>query len=173
MINIIPENGSETTKQISVAISRSSMSLALLLLLGSTGWFAWCWYQDTRFSRDGTVTTGHVSSSRTQTSSRKGKTYTTLAIDYDYKTQKGEPNKGRDYVKTWKHRPSSSLGSKPANNAALTVEYLNSSPETSRIVIPNRYADDYLFSILGIIAGVGLLVVRTISGLSARRRSQL
>ena len=125
-----------------------------------------------RFMREGTNATGRITSSSTQTSSRKGKSYTTQIIHYSYEVEGGASQQGQDSVKTWRHKPSSASAFKPQSNDEIVVEYLKSSPEKSRIVIPNRYGDEYLFSILAMVAGGLFFLTRFINSQSTRLRLQ-
>lgn len=171
-IAIIPENIEQITAQKKQSSSRWTLLLAALLFFGGIGSYGWWLYQDMKFVGDGTNTTGRVTSSTTQSTSRKGKTYTTNTINYTYETEQGTKQQGRDSVKTWRHRPNSDAALRPKNNDELVVEYLKSSPQASRIVIPNRYGDEYLFSILALISGGGLLLIRFINSQKTRIRLQ-
>jgi len=171
-VSVIPENIQQTNAQKKLSSSRWKLLLAALFFFGGIASYGWLLYQDMKFVGDGTNTTGRVTSSTTQTTSRKGKTYTTNTINYSYETEQGTTHQGRDSVKTWRHNPNSAAALKPKNNDELVVEYLKSSPQASRIVIPNRYGEEYLFSILAIIAGVCLILIRFINSQTTRIRLQ-
>jgi hypothetical protein len=171
-VDIIPENASLLKAEQKKATSRSFLRWAILFFLGGIGSYGWWLYQDMRFMREGTNATGRITSSSTQTSSRKGKSYTTQIIHYSYEVEGGASQQGQDSVKTWRHKPSSASAFKPQSNDEIVVEYLKSSPEKSRIVIPNRYGDEYLFSILAMVAGGLFFLTRFINSQSTRLRLQ-
>lgn len=163
-IRIVPENFSELKAQKQSQLSSSFLRYALILLLGGIGSYGWWLYQDFRYLGDGTNATGRVVSSSSQTSSRKGKTYLTQTIQYSYEVAGGGTQKGKDYVKTWRHKPTSQTAYKPKVDDEIVVEYLKSSPADSRIVIPNRYSNEYLLSIIAVIGGICFFLVRFIYG---------
>lgn len=119
------------------------MILATLLLLGGLGAKGWCFFQDWRFQSDGIQTTATIDSWTTQTSRNKGRSLRTHAIDYHFMTDDGKAVSGRDWVKSWRHRPKSESGLVPEKNQDLSVEYLKADPKTSRIVIPDRYDGEH------------------------------
>ena len=171
-VEITPENASLLKAEQKKATSRSFLRWAILFFLGGIGSYGWWLYQDMRFMREGTNATGRITSSSTQTSSRKGKSYTTQIIHYSYEVEGGASQQGKDSVKTWRHKPSSASAFKPQSKDEIVVEYLKSSPEKSRIVIPNRYGDEYLFSILAMVAGGLFFLTRFINSQSTRLRLQ-
>ena len=171
-VEFIPENALLLRAENKSATSKSFLRLALLIFLGGIGSYGWWLYQDIRFIGEGTKTTGRITSSNTQSSSSKGKSYTTQIIHYSYEAEGGASQQGKDSVKTWRHKPSSASAFKPQSNDEIVVEYLKSSPEKSRIVIPNRYGEEYLFSILAMVAGGSFFLARFINFQSTRVRLQ-
>ena len=169
-VDFIPENALLLRAENKSAMSKGFLRLALLFFLGGIGSYGWWLYQDIRFIGEGANATGRITSSSTQTSSRKGKSYTTQIIHYSYEVEGGASQRGKDSVKTWRHKPSSSSAFKPQSNDEIVVEYLKSSPEKSRIVIPNRYGEEYLFSILAMVAGGSFYLTRFINSQSTRAR---
>ena len=171
-VEFIPENALLLRAENKSATSKSFLRLALLFFLGGIGSYGWWLYQDIRFIGEGTKTTGRITSSNTQSSSSKGKSYTTQIIHYSYEAEGGASQQGKDSVKTWRHKPSSASAFKPQSNDEIVVEYLKSSPEKSRIVIPNRYGEEYFFSILAMVAGGSFFLARFINFQSTRVRLQ-
>ena len=171
-VDFIPENALLLRAENKSATSKSFLRLALLIFLGGIGSYGWWLYQDKRFIGEGAKATGRITSSSTQTSSRKGKSYTTQIIHYSYEAEGGASQQGKDSVKTWRHKPSSSSAFKPQSNDEIVVEYLKSSPEKSRIVIPNRYGEEYFFSILAMVHGGLFFLARFINFQSTRVRLQ-
>ncbi len=162
-IELIPENALLLKAEKKSETSKRFLQLAILFFVGGIGSYGWWLYQDMRFIGDGANVTGLIPSSSTQTSSRKGKSYTTQIISYSYEAQGGALQQGKDSVKTWRHEPNSPIALKPQSNDEIVVEYLKSSPEKSRIVIPNRYSEEYFFSIIAMIAGGSFFLTRFIN----------
>jgi len=169
-VEFIPENALLLRAEKKSATSKAFLRLALLFFLGGIGSYGWWLYQDLRFIGEGANATGRITSSSTQTSSRKGKSFTTQIIHYNYEVEGGASQQGKDSVKTWRHKPSSASAFKPQNNDEIVVEYLKSSPEKSRIVIPNRYGEEYLLSFLAMVAGGSFYLTRFINSQSTRAR---
>lgn len=168
----IPENALLLRAKKKSATSKAFLRLAILFFLGGIGSYGWWLYQDIRFIGEGANTTGRITSSSTRTTSGKGKSVTTQIIHYSYEVEGGVSQRGKDFVKTWRHKPSSASAVKPQNNDEIAVEYLKSSPEKSRIVIPNRYSEEYLLSILAMVAGGSFFLTRFINSQSTRARLQ-
>jgi hypothetical protein len=94
----------------------------------------------------------------------------TQTIQYSYEVAGGGTQKGKDYVKTWRHKPTSQTAYKPKVDDEIVVEYLKSSPENSRIVIPNRYSNEYLLSIIAVIGGICFFLIRFINAQPTSQR---
>lgn len=171
-ITIIPRDYSQIRLQKRSTHLRFMMINAALLLLGGLGAKGWFFFQDWRFQSDGIQTTATIDSWTTQTSYNKGRSLRTHAIDYHFTTDDGKVASGRDWVKSWQHRPKSESGLVPEKNQDLSVEYLKADPKTSRIVIPNRYNGEHRASSYAMILGGVIFLILLINSLPTKRRLQ-
>lgn len=171
-ITILPEDYAQVDSHRRKAQSRTFLIYASLLFLGGLLANTWWYYQDSRFLADGSNSTGTIDSWSTQASSYKGRSQPTHTINYQFKTQSGELKLGRDWVKAWRHRPKSESGIKPKRNQDILVEYLKADPNTSRIVIPNRYAEEHFLSTCAMLLGGALFLILLINSLPTKLRLQ-
>lgn len=172
------ERTSITCLSVNIFSERTGLGkfLAIILLALATiflvlGFYSYrdLYYREDSFAKQCNTSMAEITKWETTTAqSGRGSTKTVLIthiIDYQFETEDGKRFSGRDIVETWRDKPKSRFGLTPFLKAPIEIEYLRSSPMTSRITISNRNAREYDHSILSMIIGAMLLAITCINAL--------
>lgn len=173
-VTLLPETYDKIQSARQKKLGNLLLGYASLLLIGGIISYSFWYLKDMPYRDDGVTTTAVIDWVDVQTkfthSKGRSSSWTTNTINYRYSSELGEQASGSDSVKTWRHIPKSSSGIAPKNNEEILIEYLKSDPKTSRILIPNRYQQEYIWSAIAIAAAVLLLLVRWIQTFENRMR---
>lgn len=176
-ITLFPENFDEIQSTQQKKLGNLLLGYASLLLIGGIISYSFWYLKDTPYRNEGVTTSAVIDWFDVQTKVTRSKgrssSWTTNTINYHYSSELGVQASGSDTVKTWRHIPKSSSGIAPKNNEEILIEYLKSDPKTSRLLIPNRYQQEYIWSAIAIAAAVLLLFFRWIQTFENRVRYQV
>lgn len=172
VFDMIPSNAFELRAKRRQASTQKFLPFACVLLVGGLGYIAWLTTLDSMYLHDGTVTKGTITSFQSQSRTTKGRTNTTHTIHYTYKSDSRTQLSGWDKIQSWKDVPKSQSTLHPQTGQSIDVEYLKSNPQASRIVILNRYRDEYTTSITATVVAIAYFVFRFINVLPGRQRAK-
>lgn len=173
-ITLFPENFDEIQSSQRKKFGNLLLGYASLLLIGGIVSYSFWYLKDTPYRNEGVTTSAVIDWFDVQTKVTRSKgrssSWTTNTINYHYSSELGIQASGSDTVKTWRHFPKSNSGIAPKNNEEILIEYLKSDPKTSRLLIPNRYQQEYIWSAIAVAAAVLLLLFRWIQTFENRMR---
>lgn len=176
-VTLLPENYEEIQSSQRKKFGNLILGYASLLLIGGIVSYSFWYLKDMPYRDEGITTTAVIDWFDVQTKVTRSKgrssSWTTNTINYHYSSDLGEKASGSDSVKTWRHIPKSNSGIAPKNNEEILIEYLKSDPKTSRLLIPNRYQQEYIWSAIAIATAILLLFFRWIQTFENRVRNQV
>jgi len=168
-----PSNAFEIRASKRRAGSRKLLTVACLLLAGGVGSYLWFMTRDSKYMYDGVVTQGIITSIQSQTrTTKQGRTITTHTINYNYESDTNTQHSGWDTIQSWRDVPKSQSALHPQSDQPIDVEYLKSNPQTSRIVVLNRYRAEYAMSITTMVVAMACLVIQFLNMLPSRLRAK-
>lgn len=152
-ITIIPKGYAENRSYVRKLTSILMLIFAGHLFLGGLFFNGWYFFEGRRFQFDGVRTIGTIDSWCTHTDVRRNYDY--YVIDYQFKTESGELESGRDAISAWAYPSISRADLRPKKKDEIEIEYIKGRPRTSRIANLKRYQSVYFFSNLAmLLAGV-------------------